>query len=320
MVVVDDASKDSTLSLVRDFCAKHNLEVKLLVHSENMGLSKTLNDGLKEASGDLVLILHQDCELVGDQWIGKAVRWMDRKDVAILTGYYGATAGDEISFVKKAFGVIRKQIHSRCPIPHEEVTFSEGKCDLYKRDLLLRVGGFPTRYRIAGEDLILSYTLRSMGYKIVKNYDLLVIQRFCGKAESLLGNLEKEFLFGKAMGGVFSEFRFFPFRGLCTSKYSRNRSLRRAIQLTFVLAFMAMLMTLTIFPSSILVALLLASFISRYVYAISRILSELKAIPNLSKHPFVESFVIALLDTLTDFVYTSGFAYGCVVHAVGKRL
>ncbi len=249
LIVVDDGSSDSTSSLVEKFFRESEFSGKfsLVKHLKNLGLSMTLNDGLQRAQGSYVLILHQDCEFVGSDWISRALSNMKNESVAVVTGYYGIPDVQDESFVKRAFGVLRKQFHS-CPgCSCEEVTFSEGKCDLYRLSYLLKAGGFPTRYRIAGEDLIVSYTLRNMGYLILKCYDLQVVQRFTGDAETFAGNLKKEFLFGKVLGGVFSQFRLFLFRGVKNSEYSGSRSIHRATQPVFVGFFILSLFSIFVF-------------------------------------------------------------------------
>lgn len=321
LIVVDDASEDSTVSMVLDFVKNNEFagEFMLVRHERNLGLSRSLNDGLLKALGDFVLILHQDCELVGDDWVVRALKFMNDDKVAIVTGYYGIPDVADVSFVKKAFGVLRKQFHSRPNVAWEEATFSEGKCDLYRKDLLLKIGGFPTNYRIAGEDLIVSYRLRKLGYKIVKCYDLPVIQRFGGAAESFWGNLGKEFLFGKAMGGVFSEFKIFLFKGVNNSNYSGSRSFHRASQPAFVLtlAFFALFSLLFAWWFVYFLAGLL---LIRYVYYMFRVFGELEVYRNPVRHPLVESLATALIGIVTDFAYSSGFGYGFVYFHLRKKL
>ena len=133
LIVVDDKSQDSTASLVEDFVRKTRFpsEFNIIHHKSNLGLSRSLNDGVKEARGKYILTLHQDCELVSDNWIEKALSLMSDEKVAVVTGYYGVTDIKDESFVKRAFGVLRKQFHSRPKHSCEKSTFSEGKCDLY---------------------------------------------------------------------------------------------------------------------------------------------------------------------------------------------
>jgi glycosyltransferase involved in cell wall biosynthesis len=320
LIVIDDGSSDSTSSLVDNYFRESEFSGKfsLIKHLKNLGLSMTLNDGLQRAHGRYVLILHQDCEFVGSDWISRALSNMNNDSVAVVTGYYGISDVEDESFVKRAFGVLRKQFHSCPKISCEEVTFSEGKCDLYRLSYLLKAGGFPTSYRIAGEDLIVSYTLRNMGYLILKCYDLQVVQRFTGDAETFVGNLRKEFLFGKVIGGVFSQFRFFLFKGVKNSEYSGSRSIHRATQPIFVGFFVFFcLLSLFLFWFGFVVAGL---FIARWLYYIDRVFSETRVYLNPVNHIWRESLAIALVGILTDFSYTFGFIYGSFRSVLKKKL
>lgn len=319
LIVVDDRSKDSSSSIVEEFVmSKEFVDFRLLRHDVNLGLSRTLNDGIKEARGDFVLILHQDCELVGEDWVEKALALIKDERIAVVTGYYGIPDVKDESFVKRAFGVLRRQFHSRPSIAYEEVTFSEGKCDLYRKRLLLDVGGFPTNYKIAGEDLVVSYSLRKLGYKILKCYDLPVVQRFSGAAESFWGNMWKEFLFGKVMGGVFSEFKLFLFKGVKSSEYSGSRSLHRASQPAFVLSllFFALFLLFEWWFSIFLLGLLSV----RWLYYVFRVFGELEVFRIPVGHSFVESLAIALIGILTDFAYSFGFGYGLITYSLRRKI
>lgn len=321
LIVVDDGSKDSTASFVKDFIGENGFSSKfnMVRHETNLGLSRSLNDGIEMAIGKFVLILHQDCELAIENWIQRAVA-LAKNEVAVVTGYYGISDMKDDSFVKRSFGVLRKQFHSRSKCSCEEATFSEGKCDLYRKNLLAEIGGFPTNYRIAGEDLIVSYKLRSLGYSIIKCYDLPVIQRFGGTAESFRGNLGKEFLFGKVMGGIFSEFKSFIFKGVKpnSQNYSSSRSLHRSSQPIFVFTLlMALLSTLFTAWSLYLVVGLL---FFRFVYYFLKVFSELKIYNNPVNHPYPESIVTSVIGILSDFAYSFGFFYGLLLYAIKKRL
>ena len=322
LIVVDDKSQDSTASLIEDFVRKTRFpsEFNIIHHKSNLGLSRSLNDGVKEARGKYILTLHQDCELVSDNWIEKALSLMSDEKVAVVTGYYGVTDIKDESFVKRAFGVLRKQFHSRPKHSCEKSTFSEGKCDLYRKELLIKVGGFPTGYRIAGEDLIVSYNLRKIGYSIMKCYDLQVIQRFGGPAESFVGNLGKEFLFGKAMGGVFSEFKTFLFKSVNTNtmNYSASRSIHRSSQPLFAFFILAALLAAIFLPWALFLVIVLLGF--RFAYYFLRVFPELKAYTHPLSHISLETILTSAIGILTDFFYSFGFVYGLVLHGLRKRL
>lgn len=55
IIVVNDGSKDSTAQIVKDFG-----RAKLIQHKKNYGLGKALNTGLKEATGEYLVMLDSD--------------------------------------------------------------------------------------------------------------------------------------------------------------------------------------------------------------------------------------------------------------------
>jgi len=66
LIVVDGGSSDQTLLKIQEFLASHASDfknVKVMVHPENLGVSKARNDGISISSCDLVLILDSDVVL-----------------------------------------------------------------------------------------------------------------------------------------------------------------------------------------------------------------------------------------------------------------
>ncbi len=58
IVVVDNASQDQTAQRVEEFVAWH--ELRLLVNDRNLGFAAAVNQGAREASGDVLLMLNPD--------------------------------------------------------------------------------------------------------------------------------------------------------------------------------------------------------------------------------------------------------------------
>jgi glycosyltransferase involved in cell wall biosynthesis len=326
LIIIDDASGDDTFAKMKKH--EHDNRVasfKAIKHERNEGLAATLNHGLKESSGRYLAILHQDCVLMDKDWLSKALEYFfsDEK-IAVVTGYYGIPP-ENLTFVTKAFGVFRRQYHAINPKQmDEEVTFSEGKCDMYRKDVLEKIGGFPERFRIAGEDLYVSYKIRQSGCSIVKSYKLPVVQKFGPAADSLSKNLKKEFVFGKAMGGIFPMFGTFLFKKMNASEYSRTRSLQRATQPLFVLFFILLLLLAAIFRNTLIFYSALAILGIRYFLYVITIWGELRRMSDLfhktATVSFFEALVIAALGVLIDFAYTLGFGYGLVLYTIGARL
>lgn len=60
IIVVDDASSDESVEVVRAWAASHSLPLTLLEHEENRGVCRTLNDGLAVARGEYISCLAAD--------------------------------------------------------------------------------------------------------------------------------------------------------------------------------------------------------------------------------------------------------------------
>jgi glycosyltransferase involved in cell wall biosynthesis len=63
LVVVNDCSKDKTLETVESFIARHTQHnIRLINHSVNQGKGAALHTGIKEATGDFIIIQDADLE------------------------------------------------------------------------------------------------------------------------------------------------------------------------------------------------------------------------------------------------------------------
>lgn len=56
-IVVEDCSIDNTLNIIKQY------PIKIVEHKENLGAGKSRDDGIKEATGDYVMLLD------GDDWL-----------------------------------------------------------------------------------------------------------------------------------------------------------------------------------------------------------------------------------------------------------
>jgi len=321
VLVVDDGSRDETPATVERFFQEHALPGRLLRHESNWGLSRTLNHGLHETSGDAVLFVHQDIALDREDWVARAVSDLrTRPRVAVVTGYYGLPAVGEVDFAQRTFGVMRRQFHAAPAEGVESVTFSEFKCDLVDRLAVQSVEGFPERFRIAGEDLWVSCALRAQGWTILKDYSLRSVQRFTGKATSVAGNLRKEFTFGKAIAGTLLRFRTSLARGLQSTPYSRSRSWNRASQPFVVAALVLLLLVAALTGSLLLWVLFGALLLGRLLYYGLRLYPGLRRILARPGRALAESVLGAPLGIATDAMYTAGLGTGIVSWALGRKL
>lgn len=320
-IVIDDASRDGTAPIVETWFQTRSPTARLFRHESNQGLSKTLNHGLREARGDLVLILHQDIVLEGTNWITRGVDDLAQNSaVSIVTAHYGIPQLKEVSLVPRIFGVLRRQLHYHPAEGFEFATFAEFKCDLARRSALEAIGGFPERFRFAGEDLWVSYTLRSAGGLILKDFRLRSVQRFTGAATTVTGNLGKDFLFGKVMAGVLRTFGSLPFRGLERAGYSRSRSWNRASQPIVPLVGAVLLVLAILTRSPWFLVGLGGLVLARLGYYVARLYPDLRWFLGRRARALGEALLGSFLGLMSDISYTAGLVAGTVLWSMGRRL
>ncbi len=198
------------------------------------------------------------------------------------------------------------------------MTFTEFKSDLTRRAAVELVGGFSERFRIVGEDLGVSFLLRKLGFRLVKDSTLQSIQRFSGEAETLGGNFVKAFRFGQAMGVVLAQFGLFPTVGTRDAPYSRSRSWHRASQPVVVIIALALLIAFLLTRNPWIGISLVGWIGGRYLYYLLRVHVDMR---RLSSGPFragVATLATGLIGLASDVTYSVGVLIGLIRSRTAK--
>ena len=165
LVVVDNASADSTLDAVREI-APHATVIET---GRNAGFAEAANTGARAASGDLLLFLNPDATPAPG--FVDAIRiprgwdaWM-----ALVTAEGGRvvnTNGGVLHFTGIAWaGEAGAPTPGNMHAPHE-AAFLSGACLAVPRAAFERVGGFADAYFLYHEDVDLSLRLRLTGGRL----------------------------------------------------------------------------------------------------------------------------------------------------------
>lgn len=141
-LIIDDCSGDGSVDVVRRY-ASADARVRALFHSQNMGLSATLNEGLREARSDLLVRMDQD-DIALPQRISRQVRFMREHPEVAVAG----------SFVYHMGRAPRYDRLVELPVEHEEIvrTLLVRNC-LYhpsvilRRDAILGLGGYRAEFK-----------------------------------------------------------------------------------------------------------------------------------------------------------------------------
>jgi GT2 family glycosyltransferase len=308
VIVIDDGSTDRSLEIVKTTVAE-DPHIRILAHPQNQGLCKTLNEGIKTANGEFVLIVHQDCEMIDSNFLSKSVAALDQNpEIAVVTGrrlYQISGLCDKEKLFMVANGHLAEVDHEE--VATEELTFTEHKCDLFRKKLVESVGGFSdSKFRSSGDDQVLSSRLRTSGYRLVRLGSISYKLGFGNKESTFKGIFEKLYQYGKTQAGVLFSERSSALKGISHTKALSQRAMNRLQMIVTSIAMVAGLALTLVSPYFILlpfftVVIRLLTYASRLRKVNSRIR-------------------LALLGPLLDMFYSIGFLEGVIASAVGKRL
>ncbi len=145
-LIIDDASTDGSVALIRSYA---DARIRLLSNPQNLGQNPSLNIGLKEARGEIVVRIDQDDMCLPGR-IDKQVRYLDEHpDVAVVGSW--AYSIDEHTVKRtvwkwrvRDFGELAGLfLVGRCALLHPAVA--------YRRAVICEAGGYDQTYAIASD-------------------------------------------------------------------------------------------------------------------------------------------------------------------------
>lgn len=162
IIVIDDGSTDDTSKVVEDVFGA-NERVRLFTVT-NAGKAEALNTGLRHARGEVIVALDADT-IFAPETVGALARRFYDPEVGAIAG--NAKVGNRINIVTRwqALEYITSQNMDRRAFASLNcITVVPGAVGAWRKDLLLRVGGFESDTLAEDQDLTLR--IRRLGYRI----------------------------------------------------------------------------------------------------------------------------------------------------------
>lgn len=167
VVVIDDASTDRTVEIIRQYESLIP-SLQILPQAVNRGVATSRNVGLKQAKGEIAVILNADVCPEPD-FVSRTVAYYADHDADYLIVDAKVLNGDTIY----ARYVQTRHEHDLATTDLSTLHWTEGfSC---KREVALAIGGFPEEFPGAsGEDAVFTERLVEAGYKRGMDFDIVV--------------------------------------------------------------------------------------------------------------------------------------------------
>jgi glycosyltransferase involved in cell wall biosynthesis len=260
IIVVDDCSPDRLESIVKAFPCVY------VRNEKNLGLSKSLNTGLRQSDAPFVMTLHSDC-ILDEDYIERLLQFMlQTPQAGVATGIARYENPTKLRFSDQMFFLYNfLDEQPQTPTDTHELSYVEGKSDLWRREVIKECGYFNEDLRIAGEDHDLSYKLKSKGFflYIVKRAKYLII--FNDTQNTILKVLKKQKNYAEAIGYLITTFGFNV--GGKASRLFPRRAFFRSLQILGGMIFIFCLLGY-LFTSKIFLLPLIPVYLLRLVYLI----------------------------------------------------
>jgi glycosyltransferase involved in cell wall biosynthesis len=181
-LIVDDASPDpAVVPCIRSYT---DPRIRLVVHAQNMGTARTMNDALTHIRTPYVVRLDQDDVSMPTRIAAQLQMLEECPDLAVVCSWEHTidTQGHRVRTWKRTLAddgtALAYVLLGLCPIWHPSIMF--------RTDALRAIGGFRSEYSPAEDfDVTARFMLARMGIGIVP--EVLVLQRDHGQRQSIRG-------------------------------------------------------------------------------------------------------------------------------------
>ncbi len=194
IIVIDNDSKDNSVSLVKEFSNNSKIPIKLIARKENKSLGSSFNEGVRNAKSTLVILMHSDCSLPTDKEVEKLTKPIIEEKYVVAT-YSTMLSLDN---VWEAYDFWEK-----CLFARDVGRKSAGlvtKFDCIRRSIYQRIGGVDVgNFGFGGFDADLHEKLAKIG-KVVKSEAVVTHSHYLGKGYSLRKLLIKQRIIARTYG------------------------------------------------------------------------------------------------------------------------
>ena len=175
IVIENNSEEETTFSYYKEIEGEN---VKVVYWDGEFNYSAINNFGVRHASGEYLLFLNNDIEVIRGDWLGEMLANCKRKEVGIVGAklYYpddtvqhagivvgiGGIAGNMFVGLKRGYtGYMHKAVIQ------QDLSAVTAACMMIKREVFQQVEGFEEKLKVAFNDVDLCLKVRKAGYLVV---------------------------------------------------------------------------------------------------------------------------------------------------------
>jgi len=185
VIVVDDASTDNSIELLQDKFSS----VRVIRSGHHQGFASTVNIGVQEAAGEIVVLLNTDV-LPEKGFLGPLVKHFSDPSVFAVGCLEKSLEEDKIVLRGRGEAKWEKgfYIHWRGEVDKSSTAWVAGGSGAFRKSIWAKLGGIDTMYDpFYWEDIDLSYRARKAGYRILFEPTSVVVH------EHEIGAIKREY-------------------------------------------------------------------------------------------------------------------------------
>jgi GT2 family glycosyltransferase len=162
VIVVDNGSADGSVAFLKKFQSQHP-ELKTIFNGSNLGFVKAVNQGVKSAQGEIVVLLNNDVEPEPD-FLKPLVKAFQNEDVFAVSLHEPQASWAKGQWIS---GFIEHQLGEKAKITHLSF-WASGGSGAFRKSIWLKLNGLDEIFTpFYWEDMDLSYRAWKRGYQIL---------------------------------------------------------------------------------------------------------------------------------------------------------
>ncbi len=162
IIVVDNGSHDGSVALLK-ILQKQYSQLKIIFNSKNLGFARAVNQGVKEAKNEIVVLLNNDV-VPEEDFLKPLVKDFQDREVFAVSLNEPQWSWAKGKWIK---GFVEHQIGPKTKKPHLSF-WANGGSGAFRKSIWLKLGGLDEMFApFYWEDIDLSYRAWKRGYKIL---------------------------------------------------------------------------------------------------------------------------------------------------------